>query len=441
VGFGGRVLGEGEPKYLNSAESEIFTKGRLLYGMSGARHAARKADRVLLVEGYFDAIRLVLAGIEETVAPLGTALTEQQAILLAKLTRNVFLLYDSDQAGLKATFRSGLELLRHGVSARVASLPEGEDPDTFVRTHGAAGLEAELANAVDIFERQLMEVRRRGWFDDLHKKRRAIDKLLPTLRAASDPLTRDLYVGRLAEVAGVDRDVLLRELSQPERHRGVARSDSVPNDAPGARRDRARPADGVVSWDERHRRDEPDRAQTRMRMGERRRGGRRVEDAWASSQAIPRVSPSAPVFAAERGLVQGMLQDPTQVDRVVERWGPEHFHSPVYRRIFERLLAADGAPLDAVTDPMDPADVAEIDRLLADRLPDPAAQVDAWLRRLEVRAIDEEKKRINARMLDSVHPPTDQEKDELLARKRELHEHRAALSGHWKQVGNRADGA
>jgi DNA primase len=105
VGFGGRIMGDGEPKYLNSAESEIFTKRSLLYGLHWAKNAIRKVDRVFVVEGYFDAIRLILAGIEEVVAPMGTAMTEAQAALIRKYTRNAFLLYDSDSAGLKATFR------------------------------------------------------------------------------------------------------------------------------------------------------------------------------------------------------------------------------------------------------------------------------------------------------------------------------------------------
>ena len=144
VGFGGRVLGEGEPKYLNSAESEIFAKRRLLYGLNWAKQSIRKVDRLLLVEGYFDLIRLVLAGVDEVVAPLGTALTEAQASLIRKYTKNVFLLYDSDAAGQKATFRAGDELLRNGMSVRVVSLPEGEDPDSFVASEGTEGLEREI---------------------------------------------------------------------------------------------------------------------------------------------------------------------------------------------------------------------------------------------------------------------------------------------------------
>ena len=217
VGFGGRIVGEGEPKYLNTPQGALFDKGRLLYGLSWAKHPIRKAERALVVEGYFDAIRLALGGVEEAVAPNGTALTEHQAEALARLTRSVFLLYDSDAAGLKATFRAGLELLRHGVSARVVTLPEGEDPDTYVRAHGPAALGVRLAEAIDVFERQIQLLERRGWFAELHKTRSAVDKLLPTVRAASDPVTRDLYLARLAEVSRIDKDTLAREAAAAPR--------------------------------------------------------------------------------------------------------------------------------------------------------------------------------------------------------------------------------
>ena len=119
VAFGGRAMGDAIPKYLNSPESVVFQKRRTLYGLYAAKQAMRRAGRVIVVEGYLDAIRLSLAGVEEVVAPLGTALTDEQAELLVRFVKEVFLLYDSDEAGQKATFRSGLELLRHKAAVRV----------------------------------------------------------------------------------------------------------------------------------------------------------------------------------------------------------------------------------------------------------------------------------------------------------------------------------
>ena len=292
VGFGGRVLGEGEPKYLNSAESEIFSKRRLLYGLNWAKQAIRRADRVLLVEGYFDLIRLVLAGVDEVVAPLGTALTEAQASLLRKYTKNVFLLYDSDVAGQKATFRAGDELLRNAVSVRVVTLPEGEDPDSFVASEGVEGLEREIGQSIDIFDRKIQILQRGGWFADLRRKRQALDKLLPTIRATSDRIMRDLYVARTSEVAGVSRELLERELGTPV----VVKTGETASDerVPAPVR----------------------RARSRDRRLNRRAAGAR----------------------AERELLRVMLHDRRYVELVAERLGAESFTDPAYRMIFTELV-------------------------------------------------------------------------------------------------------
>ena len=212
VAFGGRILGEGEPKYLNSPDTPIFHKGQLLYNLHVAKHAMRKAERAILVEGYFDVLRVSLAGIEEVVAPLGTGLTPEQAQLVKRHTAHVVLLYDSDDAGLRATFRAGDELLRQGLRVSVVTLPAGEDPDTLVQRHGATGLEALLKDAVDILERKVQILERKGFFGTLPGRRRALDRLLPTIRAAKDPITRELYISRAAEAAGVRKDVLEREV-------------------------------------------------------------------------------------------------------------------------------------------------------------------------------------------------------------------------------------
>src|SRR5256886_1152194 len=213
VAFGGRILGEGEPKYLNSPDSPVFHKGKLLYNLPVAKHAMRKAERAILVEGYFDVLRLSLAGIEEVVAPLGTGLTPEQAQLLQRHAPHVTLLYDSDDAGLRATFRAGDELLRQGLRVSVATLPPGEDPDTLVQKRGAAGLQAILKDAVDPLERKIQILDRKAFFASLPGRRRALDRLLPTIRAAKDPITRELYISRAAEAAGVRKDVLEREVT------------------------------------------------------------------------------------------------------------------------------------------------------------------------------------------------------------------------------------
>jgi DNA primase len=212
VGFGGRVLGEGEPKYLNSPDSQIFHKGGLLYNLHAAKNAIRKEDRAIVVEGYFDVLRLVEVGFEETVAPLGTAFTVEQAKLIKRYTNDVLLLYDSDQAGLRATFRAADVLLSVGLRVTVATAPPGQDPDTLAASGGAEAVRAVLDDAIDVLERKIQLLERKGWLGSISLRRRALDRLLPTLRAVSDPVTRDLYLARCGEALGVSRESLLQEV-------------------------------------------------------------------------------------------------------------------------------------------------------------------------------------------------------------------------------------
>jgi DNA primase len=310
-GFGGRLIGPGEPKYLNSADSVTFTKGRLLYGLNWARHAIRRDERLLLVEGYFDVVRLVLAGIESVVAPLGTALTEDQASMISRQTKNVFLLYDSDTAGQKATFRAGDLLLAQGVSVRVVTLPDGEDPDTFVDSHGRAALEMQIDAAVDVFDRKVQILERQGWFADLHKRRRAIDRLLPTIRATADLVTRDMYIARASEASGVDRNVLSREAAGAG---GRSSSTRAPSSSP------------------------PAEQQEQMRMGDRRMAERRS----ASESRPPKSGPSE-----ERYLLRVILAHPAYLEMAAEaEVGPANFEDGRYREIFETLskIGADASP-------------------------------------------------------------------------------------------------
>jgi DNA primase len=333
VAFGGRILGDGEPKYLNSPETPIFHKGKLLYHLHAARPAMRKADRALLVEGYFDVIRLALAGIEEVVAPMGTGLTADQAELLRRYAPQVLLCYDSDDAGLRATFRAGDELLRAGVRVAVATLPEGDDPDTLVRRSGAAGLEAILRDAVDVLERKVQILERKRFFETLPGRRRALDRLLPTIRAASDPITRELYFGRVAEVAHIRKDVLEREVGG-----GKGEGDS---------------------------------------------GGRTLPRS-------PVPLPSSPVpNNGERAILRVLLQGDAWRARVLEKVDPEDIEHPLYRRVFEAL--AEGRP-----DTLEGAEARVYESLRAEpsETGEPDTLFDRAVNWIEARRLDRELERL-----------------------------------------------
>ncbi len=155
VGFGGRILGDGQPKYLNSPDTVLFDKGRLLYNLDQAGPIARKSGRLLVVEGYMDVIALAQAGVEEAVAPLGTALTEWQMQLLWRVVPEPVLCFDGDAAGRRAAERAALKalpLLAPGQSLRILTLPQGQDPDDLVKAEGKDAFVERLATAEPLYE-------------------------------------------------------------------------------------------------------------------------------------------------------------------------------------------------------------------------------------------------------------------------------------------------
>jgi DNA primase len=152
AGFGGRILGPGEPKYLNSPETPIFTKSRILFGLFHHRESIRQARTAVIVEGNFDMVSLALHGVRNVAAPLGTALTPAQVRVLKGYTDEVILLFDGDSAGLKAALHAVEIFLTEQVRARVAVLPQGHDPDSFIREHGREQLEKYLHEALPLPE-------------------------------------------------------------------------------------------------------------------------------------------------------------------------------------------------------------------------------------------------------------------------------------------------
>ena len=241
VGFGGRVLPGGSPgaaKYLNSPETRIFKKGTVLYGLAYARNAVRKAKHSLLVEGYMDVVSLAAHALENAVAPLGTTLTDEQARLLVRYAKQVVILFDSDTAGLRATFRAADTLLAAGAHPVIATLPPGEDPDSVVRARGPAYLSRCIEGAVDVLDRKLHMLEEHGFMESIDGRRKAVDRLLPTLRAvrAGDRALRDVYYSQVSERTGVLRETLEAEVEalHPARTGVTGAAPPVPS--------RARPA-------------------------------------------------------------------------------------------------------------------------------------------------------------------------------------------------------
>lgn len=197
IAFGGRVIGDGEPKYLNSPETPLFDKGRTLFNLDRAQAAARKAGRVIAVEGYMDVIALVQAGFEEAVAPLGTAMTESQLERLWRMADVPILCFDGDSAGQKAAIRAAhraLPLLGPGRSLSFVTLPQGQDPDDLVRAKGPAAFEALLREPEQLADRL--------WKHELAaeplttpENRAGLKRRLSELaRTIGDPMVRDEYL-------------------------------------------------------------------------------------------------------------------------------------------------------------------------------------------------------------------------------------------------------
>jgi DNA primase len=193
VGFGGRSLDDETPKYLNSPESPLYRKGRVLFGLPLALDAIRERDRAIVVEGYFDAMALHQAGLAEAVAPCGTALTQEHARRIRRYTRETLLLFDGDEAGQRAAERALPVLLSEGLRVRAAFLPAGVDPDDLVRKEGPAALRTVVDAAVplldELIDRRLSFARGDAWAASDR-----LQEILPLLQALPDPIERARWV-------------------------------------------------------------------------------------------------------------------------------------------------------------------------------------------------------------------------------------------------------
>lgn len=212
--FGGRVLDDRLPKYLNSPESPLYHKGRMLYGLAQGREAMRKNDTAIVVEGYFDHLALYRAGFANAAATCGTALTEEHGRLLQRYAKKVLLLFDQDRAGQKATFRAMEVLLPLGLSVAVVPLDADEDPDSFLRKTGPEAFAERLNRArpvLEVYLDALLDEQTEG----IEGQARAVEEFLTRLKLVPSEIERGLYLRNLAQRTGLAQDLLEKKLSRP----------------------------------------------------------------------------------------------------------------------------------------------------------------------------------------------------------------------------------
>jgi DNA primase len=237
IGFGGRVLDQGEPKYLNSPETELFHKGRELYGLFEARQATRSLQRLLVVEGYMDVVSLHQAGITYAVATLGTATTPEHLQRIFRLVGDVVFCFDGDRAGRAAAWRAlenAVGEVKQGRQVRFLFLPDGHDPDTLVQSEGAQAFEARLANALPMSDYFIRELSSRVDMASVDGRAKLVELARPLVRRIPSDVYRELLVTQLAEAVRMSAN-RLGELLGSDESAPAGRFESRPAQQPPRR--------------------------------------------------------------------------------------------------------------------------------------------------------------------------------------------------------------
>jgi DNA primase len=214
LSFGGRILGQGEPKFLNGPETPVFRKSRNLFGLRNGTRSIRRRNFAILVEGYFDVVMLHMAGFDNAVAPLGTSLTEEQAKLLRRYADKTIICMDADEAGRNAAVRAAGMLLEQGFAVNIVPLPEGEDPDSFVQKEGQAAFKELLKKSRPAYI-HVLETTVAGYqIDRPVGKREALEALLPLLERVVDPIERSYAVSETSRALAIADHVITAELAR-----------------------------------------------------------------------------------------------------------------------------------------------------------------------------------------------------------------------------------
>lgn len=308
IAFGGRVLDDSLPKYLNSGETPLFTKGRHLYALNVAREAIRASGQAIVVEGYMDAIALHQAGIANAVASLGTALTGPQASLLQQYAREIIIAYDADAAGERATMR-GLEILSAtGCSLRVATVPDGKDPDEYVRAHGRAAAEEVFRNAIPFITYRFRRAAAGQNLLTAAGKQAVLRQMVPLLALVGSAVELEDYIQLIASELQLDPVLIRREV----------------------RRGAARGAGGVSGPGGHNLKENRDNTN----------GG------LANSSSVPNPLPRG-VYLAEQALLRAMVESADVRQLVATELGADGFADARHRALADAILkiSAPGEPL------------------------------------------------------------------------------------------------
>lgn len=211
IGFGGRILGDGKPKYLNSPDSTVFNKGKNLYALNFAKNTK---DCLIFAEGYMDVITLHRFGITQAVASLGTALTPDQAHLAARYAQDIYLCYDTDEAGVKATERAIEVFSKEKVRLKIITLPAGKDPDEFLKAHGADQFRAVMKKAKTPVQYRLNRLKKQYNTDVVEEKIEFLTQAAKILAALDSAIEREEYIKVLAENIHISREAIYAEVNK-----------------------------------------------------------------------------------------------------------------------------------------------------------------------------------------------------------------------------------
>ena len=297
IAFGGRVLDDSKPKYVNTSDTVVFQKSRNLFALNFAK--AKAADELLLCEGYMDVIAMHQAGFTNAVAALGTSFTEEHATLIARYTSNVTLLFDADGAGQKAAKRAIDILRKTGVHIRVVNIPDGKDPDEFIRKNGAEHFKLLLERASNDIEYRLIDIGKQYALSTAAGQAEYLGAAAEMLATLQSPIEQDVYAGKLAESMKVSKQAILAQIKQISDRK--------------ARRER--------------------RSHTHLTRVMR-------ESARATAQVNPEAGQNPRATGAEEHLIGLLLLHPDYLKRMEEKLPPEamatSFNRDLYRQMLDR---------------------------------------------------------------------------------------------------------